>query len=170
MRSAGAAMCEFVPRTGGDFGFIVIFDFFFFFVLDFGLSRLTSSQFIQYHVAGFYKPTIPQSTPSHLRDYSTCNNARLEFSTIFVPSFDPNELCLKNGLHSGGLNPGPLGHESSALTTRPWLLPRRADLRGSLQTSQNSVAISGENVARSVCFKFELLLYTINCFLGTHSN
>jgi hypothetical protein len=26
MRSAGAAMCEFVPRTGGDFGFIVIFD------------------------------------------------------------------------------------------------------------------------------------------------
>jgi hypothetical protein len=46
---------------------------------------------IQYHVAVFYKPTIPQSPPSHLRDYSTCNNARLEFSTIFVPSFDPNE-------------------------------------------------------------------------------
>jgi len=64
--------------------------------------------------SGFYKPTIPQSPPSHLQDYSTCNNARLEFSTIFVPSFD-----LKNGLHSGGLNPGPLGHESSALTTRP---------------------------------------------------
>jgi hypothetical protein len=40
----------------------------------------------------------------------------------FVPNFDPNEWCLKNGLHSGGLNPGPLGHESSALTTRPWLL------------------------------------------------
>jgi hypothetical protein len=46
----------------------------------------------------------------------------LSFSTIFVPSFDPNEWFLKNGLHSGGLNPGPLGHESSALTTRPWLL------------------------------------------------
>jgi hypothetical protein len=90
-----------------------------FFLLDFGLSRLTSLQFIQYHVAGFYKPTIPQSPPSHLRDYSTCNNARLEFSTLFVPSFDPNEWCLKNGLHSGGLNPGLLGHESSALTTRP---------------------------------------------------
>jgi hypothetical protein len=57
-----------------------------------------------------------------LQDYSICNNARLEFSTIFVPSFDPNEWCLKNGLHSGGLNPGPLGHESSALTTRPRLL------------------------------------------------
>jgi hypothetical protein len=30
---------------------------------DFGLSRLTSLQFIHYHVAGFYKPTIPQSPP-----------------------------------------------------------------------------------------------------------
>jgi hypothetical protein len=57
----------------------------------------------------FYKPTISQGPPSHLRDYSTCNNACLEFSTIFVPSFDPNEWCLKNGLYSGGLNPGPLG-------------------------------------------------------------
>ena len=95
------------------------------FLLDSGLSRLTSLQFIQYHVAGFYNPTIPQSPPSHLQDYSICNNARLEFSTIFVPSFDPNEWCLKNGLHSGGLNPGPLGHESSALTTRPRLLALR---------------------------------------------
>ena len=89
--------------------------FFFLLLLDFGLSLLTSLQFIQYHVAGFYKPNFPQSPPSHLQDYSTCNNARLEFSTIIVPSFDPNEWCLKNGLHSGGLNPGPLGHESSAL-------------------------------------------------------
>jgi hypothetical protein len=32
-------------------------------------------------------------------------------------SFYPNEWCLKNGLHSGGVNPGPLGHESYALTT-----------------------------------------------------
>jgi hypothetical protein len=44
------------------------------------------------------------------------------FSTSFVPSFHPNDWCLKNGLHSGGLNPGPLGHEFSALTTRPRLL------------------------------------------------
>jgi hypothetical protein len=72
--------------------------------------------------AGFYEPTISQIPPSHLRDYSTCNNSRLEFSTIFVPSFDPNEWCLKNGHYSGGLNPGPLGHESSSLTTRPRLL------------------------------------------------
>jgi hypothetical protein len=46
------------------------------------------------------------------------------FPQIFVPSFDPNEWCLKNGLRSGGLNPGPLGHESSALTTRPRLLAK----------------------------------------------
>jgi hypothetical protein len=99
-----------------------IYFLFLFFVFDFGLSRLTSLQFIQYHVAGFYKPTIPQSPPSHLRDYSTCNNARSEFSTIFVPSFDPNEWCQNKGVHSVGLNPGPLSHESSALTTRPVLL------------------------------------------------
>jgi hypothetical protein len=79
-------------------------------------------------VAGIYKLTIPQSLPSqslpsHLRDYSTCNNARLEISTTFVPSFDPNEWCLKNGLYSWGLNPGPFGgHEFSALTPRPRLL------------------------------------------------
>ena len=94
-------------------------------MLGFGLSRLTSLQFIQYQVAGFCKPTIPQSPPFHLQDYSTCNNARLEFSTIIVQSFVPNEWCLKNGLHSGGLNPRPLGHESSALTTRPGFLNRQ---------------------------------------------
>jgi len=31
-------------------------------------------------------------------------------------------LIQMNGACSGGLNPGPLGHESSALTTRPRLL------------------------------------------------
>ena len=93
----------------------------FFWTLDFGLSWLTSLlQFIQYHVAGFDKPTIPQSQPSHLRDNSTCNNARLEFSTIPVPSMD--EWCLKNDLRCGGLNSGPIGPESLALTTRPRLL------------------------------------------------
>jgi hypothetical protein len=97
---------------------------FFFFFLDFGLSQLTSAslQFIHCHVAGFYKPTIPQSPPSHLQDYSICNNARLEFSTIFVPSFDPIEWCLKNGLHRRGSNSQPFSHKSSALTTRPRLL------------------------------------------------
>jgi len=87
-----------VIKLSGFYCIIIIIILFF---LDFGLSQLTSFQFIQYHVAGFYKQTIPQSPPSHLQDYSTCNNARLEFSTIFVPSFDPNEWCLKNGLHSG---------------------------------------------------------------------
>jgi hypothetical protein len=74
------------------------------------VSQLISLQFIQYQLGGFYKPTVPQSPPSHLRDCSKCNNARLDFSTIFWS----NEWCLKNGLHSGGLNPGPLGHVSSA--------------------------------------------------------
>ena len=57
-------------------------------------SAQTSLQFILCQVAGFYESTIPQSPPSHLRDYTTCNNARFEFSTNFVPNFDPDELCL----------------------------------------------------------------------------
>ncbi len=104
---------EFWKNEPGRKGFPEGMKFFFFFFFF----------FIHYHEAGFYKPIIPQSPPSHLPDYSTCSNARLEFfSQFFVPSFDPNEWCLKNGLHSGGLNPGPPGHESSALTTRPRLL------------------------------------------------
>jgi hypothetical protein len=51
-----------------------------FIFFDFGLSWLTSLHFILCHVAGFYKLTICQSPPSHLRDYSTCNNARLKFT------------------------------------------------------------------------------------------
>jgi hypothetical protein len=49
---------------------------------------------------------------------------RLEHSIISFDSllFDPNEWCLMNGLLSGGLNPQPLSHESSAFATRPWLL------------------------------------------------
>jgi hypothetical protein len=93
-----------------------------FLFLDSGLSQLTSLQFIQYHVAGFYKPIIPQSPPFHLQYYSICNNARLEFSTNFVPCFGPIEWCLKNGLHCGGSNSQPFSFESSALTTRPRLL------------------------------------------------
>ncbi len=92
------------------------------FFFAFGRSQLTNLQFILCYVAGFYKPAIPQGPPSHLQDYSTCNNARLELSTMFVPSFDPNELCMKNGPHSGGSNSQPFSHESSALTTRPRLL------------------------------------------------
>jgi hypothetical protein len=95
---------------------------FFFFFLAFGISQLTSLQFILYHVAGFYNPTIPQSPPSHLQDYSKCNNARIEFSTSFAPSFDLNEWCLKNGRHSGGSNSQPFSYKSSAQTTGPQLL------------------------------------------------
>ncbi len=68
------------------------FVFWVFVLLDFGLSRLTSLQFIQYHVAGFYKPTIPQSSPFHLQDYSTCNNARFEMTW----KLQWNKCCLNN--------------------------------------------------------------------------
>ncbi len=44
------------------------------------------------------------------------------FHNFLFQAFDPNKWCLKNGIHSGVLNPGPLTHESSALTTRPRLL------------------------------------------------
>ncbi len=93
------------------------------------------------NVAGFYKPTIPKSQLSHLQDYSTCKNARFEFSTIFVPSFDSNEWCLKNGLQSGGLNSGPVSCEYSALTTRPvasnmWPAGRMRTIRGSNEACQ----------------------------------
>ena len=66
---------------------------------DIGLSQPTSAHFILNHGGGFYKPTIPQYTPSHLQDYSTCNSATLECPTyFFYPSFDPNEWHIKNGL------------------------------------------------------------------------
>ena len=54
------------------------------FLWDFGLSLLTSSHFILNHGAGFYKPTIPQYSPTHLKDYSTCNSARFRVSNIFL--------------------------------------------------------------------------------------
>ncbi len=46
------------------------------------------------------------------------------FSTNFVPSFDPNEWCLKNCLHRGGSNSQPFSYECSALTTRPPLFAK----------------------------------------------
>jgi hypothetical protein len=72
--------------------------------------------------AGFLWANHPQSPPSLLQDYSICYNARLISNQFLLQVFDPNEWCLKNGLLSGGLNPRPLSHESSALTTRPGAL------------------------------------------------
>jgi hypothetical protein len=37
---------------------------------------------------------------------------QVNFHLIFAPGFDPNEWCLKNGLLSGGLNPGPFTYLS----------------------------------------------------------
>ena len=59
----------------------------------------------------------PQSPPSFFQNYSIFNNASLISTRVLLPCFDPNEWSMKNGLHSGGLSPQPLSHESSALTT-----------------------------------------------------
>jgi hypothetical protein len=114
------AECSFVPLFCSLSCKTFICKYLLLLLLNFGLSL----QFILYHVAGFYKPTIPQSQPSHLQNYSICNNVRLEFSINYVPSFDPNEWCVKNGRYSGdgGSNSQNLSYESSDLTTRPWLL------------------------------------------------
>jgi hypothetical protein len=64
----------------------------------------------------FYKPTVLKVHPP--------NTARLISTQYLLPCFDPNEWCMKNGLHSGGLNSQPLSHESLALTTRPRLLAK----------------------------------------------
>ena len=53
-----------------------------------------------------------------LRKYQGMGRVHVIPRDPIVPSFDPNEWCLKNGLHSWGLNPGPLGHESSANMSR----------------------------------------------------
>jgi hypothetical protein len=66
----------------------------------------------------FSKSTLPFAGLQHLQ------YARLISIQFLLPCFDPNEWCMKNGLHSGGLNPRPLSYESSALTTRPQLLAR----------------------------------------------
>ncbi len=91
------------------------------FFLDFGLSRLASLQYIQYHVAGFYKPTIPQSPPSHLRDYSTCNNAKLEFFHYFCSKLWAKWMVLEKWSPSWGFEPRT-SRSWVLLTTRPQLL------------------------------------------------
>ncbi len=85
----------------------------FFGVGDFGLSQLTSLQFIQFR---FLSQTFLKVHPP------ICRITAYATMPGLVPCFEPNEWCLKNGLHSGGLNPGPLCHESPVLTTRPRLL------------------------------------------------
>ncbi len=78
--------------------------------------------FILSYEGGFKKPTVFKINPPFLQDYSICNKARIISTQFLLHAFDPNEWCLKDGLHSGGLNPRPLSHESSALSTRPRLL------------------------------------------------
>ncbi len=92
------------------------------FILEFGPGQLTS--FISSLVMKLDFISQPSSKSTLLfvvlQHMQQC---QVIISTQFLlQAFDPNEWCLKNGLLSGGLNPGPLGHESSALTTRPRLL------------------------------------------------
>jgi len=93
-------------------------DFFFFWSLGLVSWQAFISSLDSYET-GFYKPTVLKVHLPFLEDYSICNNARLISTQFLLPYF---EWCMKNGLHSGGLNPRPLSHESSAITTRPRLL------------------------------------------------
>ena len=63
--------------------------------------------------------------PSHLQDYSTCNNAKLEFPTYFYPYFDPNKWYMKNSLHGWDLNPWPIRLEAPALKPLDPEFPRQ---------------------------------------------
>ncbi len=72
---------------------------FFFLLLDFGLSRLTSLQFIQYHVAGCYKLTIPQSPPSDLQEFTkkfSLGN-KLSYACLDQIIFEPPSSNSGNG-------------------------------------------------------------------------
>ncbi len=69
-----------------------------------------------------FKSQPSSNSTLFLQDYCINNNARLNSNQFLLQVFDPNERCLKNGFFSGGLKPGPLSHESSALTIRPRLI------------------------------------------------
>ncbi len=55
----------------------------------------------------------PQTPPSHLQDYRTCNSAR--WLNCFL-SFNPNKWCLNKSFLSKGLKLWPLNRESTSLT------------------------------------------------------
>jgi len=57
------------------------------------------------------KSTLPFAWLQHMQQ---CN-ARLISTRFLLPCFDPNEWCIKNVLHSVGLNPRPFSNESSGL-------------------------------------------------------
>ena len=70
----------------------------------------------------------PQSPPSHHQDYSTCRidkhqsyNSIIHFFSMLLVQ-NSNTCCVKIVSSVGGLNPIPLGDESSAFTTRTQLL------------------------------------------------
>ena len=89
--------------------------FLFFFVWEFGPGQLTSFHFILMKLDFISLPSSKSTLPfAGLQHMQQCN-ARLISTRFLLPCFDPNEWCMKNVLHSVGLNPRPLSHESSAL-------------------------------------------------------
>ena len=102
---------------------IVFFFFFFFFWTLVSVSSQAYNSFNTMQLDFISQPFLKVHPPiCRITAYATM--PRQSFSTNFVPSFDPIELCLKNGLHSGGSNSQPFSYESSALTTRPRLLAK----------------------------------------------
>jgi hypothetical protein len=87
---------------------------------------MKSFMFILSYEAGFYKLTILKVHPpiSGITAHTTMPGRSQHSTYLLLQAFDPNEWCLKNGLLSGCLNPRPISHESSALTTRPQLLAK----------------------------------------------
>ena len=97
------------------------------FCLDFGPRQLKNFIIILSYESGFYKPTALKVHPpiSGITAFATMPG-RLEHSSI---SFCSRLLIQMNGAWKmvssvGGLNPWAFRHESSALTTRPWLLAK----------------------------------------------
>jgi hypothetical protein len=62
------------------------------------------------------KSTLPFAGLQHMQQ------CQVNFHSILAPKLWSKWMVHENGIHSGGLNPWPLSHESSALTTRPRLL------------------------------------------------
>ena len=63
---------------------------------------------------------------------------------FLLQAIDSNHWCMKNGLLSGGLNPRPFSHESSALTTRAqlWLVLLEVYMDCVLQTCEFGSTLS----------------------------
>ncbi len=107
------------------------------------------------------KSTLPFAGLQHMQQ------CQVKFHSIFASCFDPNEWCMKKGLHSGGLNPRPLSHESSALTTRKLpisLLSLKGWIRADkllVKDCSKSSFQRGQNLARIFQFNHFILNHLV---------